>query len=820
MDSKRARSEDPAAAAMTQLADHPSASTLQPSLAMAVRHHQAGRLADAEVIYREILSQEPNQPEVLHLLGALCAQNGQGDSAIELVSRAISLKQDAIYYDTLARSLKSCGRLDDAIAAYRDALRLKPDFAGAQNNLGVALRAAGEVRESQAAFRAAINTNPNFAEAHNNLGNLLIEVGRFDAAIAACRRATALKPSYGDAFNNLGNALMGKRTIADAVAAYRRALQINSNHVEAWNNLGIALYEAHAMEDSIAALQQALQLRPGYAEAHNNLGNTLRRLGRLADALAAYQAAIHLKPNYAQAHNNLGVVLWETGSHDRAIVSCKKALQLKPGFAEAHNSLGNVLRDRGDLDQAIVHFETALELNPEYAEAHSNLAVVLKDQARHDEAIEHATRAISIRPDHPAHSNLIYLRHFRPDGDPIAIAREQADWHRLHAEPLVSNVAPHANVRDPQRRLRIGFIAPYFRRHVVGLNILPVLREHNHEQFEIFCYSDVIRPDPLTEQFRGFADCWRNIVGLGDDRVAELICKDKIDILIDLSLHLSGNRLLVLARKPAPVQATFAGYPGGTGLNTIDYRITDPYLDPPTAGDADAFEKPIRLSSFWCYDESAMTAGMNEIPQTGSLPAKSNGHITFGCLNNFCKVNDRVLQLWARVLQAVPNSHLLLLAPAGLARRRTANRFAQLGVATDRIEFVGHLPRKDYFKLYHRIDAGLDTFPYNGHTTSLDSLWMGVPMITLAGTTAVGRAGVSQLSNLGLTNLIAQTPEEFVQIAAGLASDIDQLSGLRSSLREKMRNSPIMDAKRFAGEMEPVYRTMWTNWCSVAARSL
>ena len=208
-----------------------------------------------------------------------------------------------------------------------------------------------------------------------------------------------------------------------------------------------------------------------------------------------------------------------------------------------------------------------------------------------------------------------------------------------------------------------------------------------------------------------------------------------------------------------------------------------------------------------------MTAGMNEIPQTGSLPAKNNGHITFGCLNNFCKVNDRVLQLWARVLQSVPGSHLLLLAPAGLARRRTANRFAQLGVATDRIEFVGYLPRKDYFKLYHRIDAGLDTFPYNGHTTSLDSLWMGVPVITLAGTATVGRAGVSQLSNLGLTDLIAQTPEEFVQIAVGLAADIDRLSALRSSLREKMRNSPIMDAKQFAGEIESLYRTMWTNWC-------
>jgi predicted O-linked N-acetylglucosamine transferase (SPINDLY family) len=799
---------------MTQLADHRGTSVISPSIGAAARHHQAGRLADAEIMYRELLAGDPDQPEVLHLLGALCAQNDRMDSAIELISRAISLKPEAaIFYETLARSLKSSGRLNEAIAAYRQALHLKPDFASAQNNLGVALCAAGDLSESQSVFRAAIKTNPEFAEAHNNLGHVLIEAGRFDDAITACRRATALKADYGDAFNNLGNALKGKRLINDALAAYRRALQINPAHAEAWNNLGIALYEARAPEDSIAAFRQSLQLRPGYAEAHNNLANAWRSLGRLADALASYRMALDIKPAYAEAHNNLGVVLWETGSHEQAIASCQKALQLKPDFSEAHNSLANILKDRGDFDQAIAHYESALELNSEYAEAHSNLAVALKDQARFDEAIDHARRAIAIRPDHKAHGNLIYLLHFHPDADRSAIQREQADWHRLHAEPLASGIAPHENVRNPERRLRIGYISPCFRRHVVGLNILPLLREHCHEQFEIFCYSDVVQTDSLTQQFKSYADCCRNIVGLADDRVAELIRQDKIDILIDLSLHLSGNRLLVLARRPAPVQMSFAGYPGSTGLRTVDYRITDPYLDPPMAEDAPPFERPLRLPSFWCYDESAMTAGMDEIPQISPLPAESVGHITFGCLNNFCKVNDRVLQLWARVLRAVPESHLLLLAPAGLTRRRTANRFAQLGVATDRIEFVGHRTRKDYSQLYNRIDVGLDTFPYNGHTTSLDSLWMGVPVVTLGGAAAVGRAGISQLSNLGLTSLIARTPDEFVRIAGDLAGNIDHLGALRSGLRTTMRQSPIMNAKRFAGSIETIYRTSWANWC-------
>lgn len=786
-------------------------------LAEAVGYHQAGRLDDAETIYREILSEQPNRPDVLHLLGALRGQTGQIDSAIELISRAINLKSDvALFYDTLARNLKMRGRLDDAIVAYRRALQLKPDFVGAMNNFGVALRAAGLFEESQSAFRDAIAIKPDFAEAHNNLGNLLIEARRFGEAIAACRRATAIRPNYGDAFNNLGNALMGNGLVEQALTAYRQALRIDPNHAEALNNLGIALYEVGSLDESISAFHDALRLRPTYAEAHNNLGNTLRSLGQLRAAIAAYQKAIEIKPAYAQAHNNLGVALWETNCHAQAVASCRTAIELNPDFPEAHNSLGNVLKDRGELDDAVSHYHRALELNPSYAEAHNNLAVALKDQARIDEAMIHATRAITLRPNPAAHSNLIYLLHFHPDSSPLAIKKEQANWYHLHAEPLAAEIIPREDVFHG-RRLRIGYITPYFRRHVVGLNILPLLREHNHEQFEVYCYSDVVAPDAVTAQCTALADQWRNIAGFSDARVAQLIRQDQIDILIDLSLHLSSNRLMVLARKPAPVQATFGGYPAATGLRTIDYRITDPLLDPPGQGDSSPFERPVRIDSFWCYDETAMTAGMQEIPHIGPPPALAAGHITFGCLNNFCKVNGRVLELWARVLLALPDSHLILLAPEGIARKNTIDRFTQLGVEADRIEFVGHQPRKEYLAVYNRIDVGLDTFPYNGHTTSLDSLWMGVPVVTLAGNSVVGRAGVSQLSNLGLNGLIAASPDEFVRTAIIAGSDLAWLVALRASLRQKMRDSVLMDAKHFAAEIESAYRMMRANWSGMRA---
>ena len=295
---------------------------------------------------------------------------------------------------------------------------------------------------------------------------------------------------------------------------------------------------------------------------------------------------------------------------------------------------------------------------------------------------------------------------------------------------------------------------------------------------------------------------------LRTQQVAERIRSDRIDILVDLALHTANNRLLVFARKPAPVQVTWLGYPGTTGLSAIDYRLTDPYLDPPGLFDAFYSEESIRLpDTFWCYDP------LTDQPPVNALPALENGFITFGCLNNFCKVNDGCLALWAQVLQAVPQSRLLLLAPRGQAREHVLARLQQEGIAAPRVEFADRQPRLEYLKLYHRIDLGLDPLPYNGHTTSLDAFWMGVPTLTLVGKTVVGRAGWSQLCNLGLKELAAETPEQYVALAAELAADLPRLQELRGTLRQRMLRSPLMDANRFARHVEQAYRQMWRRWC-------
>jgi predicted O-linked N-acetylglucosamine transferase (SPINDLY family) len=346
---------------------------------------------------------------------------------------------------------------------------------------------------------------------------------------------------------------------------------------------------------------------------------------------------------------------------------------------------------------------------------------------------------------------------------------------------------------------------------VVGLNFMPLAKGHGHDHFEILCYAGVERPDGITEKLRQWADQWRNTAGLLDEALAEMIRSDGVDILVDLTQHLAGNRLPLFARKPAPVQVSFAGYPESTGLEAIRYRISDRWLESQMEvrrSEMGSAERVYLIESFWCYAPCGM-----ELPVQG-LPAQETGRITFGCLNHFCKVNDSLLQLWARVLKAVHDSRLVILSSEGSHRQRTWEFLAAEGIESHRVKFVSPRPRKEYFELYHDVDIVLDTFPYNGHTTSLDALWMGVPVVSLCGERPVSRAGLSQLSNLGLPELVAFTGDQYVEIAAGLANDIPRLKELRATLRPRMEKSVLMDGAHFARQIEACYRSMWREWCA------
>jgi predicted O-linked N-acetylglucosamine transferase (SPINDLY family) len=527
-----------------------------------------------------------------------------------------------------------------------------------------------------------------------------------------------------------------------------------------------------------------------------------QQAGHLAAAEALYRKILDADPSHPEVHYNLGIVLSSAGRRVEAVACYRLALELRPAFPEAANNLGAALRRLGHMDEAEANLREALRFRPDFADAWNNLGAVLKATAQMEDAIACFERAVQLQPGHAGlHSNLVFALLYSAAYDATAHLRAAQRWNAQHAIPLRPSIRACDNDRTSERRLRIGYLSQYFRWHCQALFLTPLLSQHDHERFEILCYSDTADEDATSARLRGYADCWRSTVGLADEAVAALIRQDRIDVLVDLTLHMAHNRLLVFARRPAPVQVTWLGYPGTTGVETIDYRLTDPWLDPPGENDPLYSETSYRLPDcFWCYDP------LTDRPLVNELPARRNGWVTFGCLNNFCKVTDDVLATWGRVLHAVPTAHLVLLAPPGRCRQRVTDR---LDVAVDRIRFVEFVPRPQYLERYHDIDLCLDTFPYNGHTTNLDGFWMGVPVVSRRGSGAVSRAGLCMLTQVGLTELVASSADEFVRIAVELATNLDRLASMRAGLRERLTRSPLMDAQRFARSLETAYQTMW-----------
>jgi predicted O-linked N-acetylglucosamine transferase (SPINDLY family) len=600
----------------------------------------------------------------------------------------------------------------------------------------------------------------------------------------------------------------GRVQLADATC--RQVIALAPDHSAAWHLLGLISRDTGNHDFAVECLERALQLNPGDPAAHNNLGILLKNQGKLDEAVACYARALQLKPDFIQACNNLGNAWQLLGRLDEAIASCRQAIQIAPSFTDAYVTLGNALKDQGKLDEAAASYEHALALNRNLPAAQNNLGHVLKERGQLDEAIACYRRAMELRPDFAAyHSNLAYTLNFHPGFEPRSILEEHRAWNRRHAEPLAKGIEPHTNDRSPERRLRVGYVSPDFRSHSVGRFMVPLLQAHDHNRLEVFCYSSVRKPDEYTASCQASASTWRNVRGMSDDQVAQTILRDRIDILVDLTMHMADNRLRVFALKPAPVQVTYLAYCGTTGLETIDYRLTDGYLDPLDHDTSCYSEQSIRLpETYWCYRPMA------EAREVSSLPGSRNGYVTFGSLNNFCKVTHPALVAWSRLLHSVPESRLLLHTRQGAHRDLLLAFFEQQGILRQRIILTDWLNATEYFRLYDQIDLALDPFPYGGGTTTCDALWMGVPVVSLAGQTAVSRGGFSILSNLGLADLVAFDPDRYVEIAGKLAADLSRLAELRTSLRGRMQQSPLMDEPRFARNIEAAYRHMWYRWCA------
>ncbi|HZZ57347.1 MAG TPA: tetratricopeptide repeat protein [Opitutaceae bacterium] len=705
----------------------------------------------------------------------------------------------------------AAGDLAGARAHYLQVLGAEPKSAQALFLLGIVEMQEGKLDAALWRIEQAIAAAPEVTRYWYGCGEVLTRLGRFADAAAAYRRILAAEPAMAEAHYALGVALQSQGDPGGAAAAFLEALRLRPeyrNDAGYSVNLGLAYCDLRQFAEAVAMLEQATRLNPQLPEAAFNLANALAGAGRTLEAAEWYVRAITLRPNYGAAFNNLGNVLRQEGEFKAALEAFEQAERAEPESTAPANNLAGLYRRLGRLDEAETVLERALKAHPGSAATLSNLGNVRKENADMTGAIECFRRAVALAPaDSIAHGNLVYSLTFVA-ADAAPVLAEARRWNERHAAPLQPKARAHRNDRTPGRRLRVGYVAGDFREHCQSLFTVPLFTHHDRDAVEIFAYSSVERPDALTARLRGLAGTWREVRHLNDEELAALIRRDEVDVLVDLEMQMSNGRPLVFARKPAPVQIAWLAYPSTTGMDAIDAVFSDPRLAPPGA-ERDYAERLVRLpDTFWCYDP--LTDG----PAAGGLPAGPSGPVTFGCLNAPYKITEHTLRLWCGVLRSVPNSRLVVLGPTGRHQGDFLARFASAGIDPARVTVQGFLPRTEYLESYRRIDLALDTFPYNGHTTSLDAYWMGVPVVTRVGPAAVGRAGLSQLHHLGLLDLAADSDEGFVTQAVALAHDRPRLADLRQDLRARMQKSPLMDAPRFARGVESAYRALWREWCA------
>ncbi len=600
--------------------------------------------------------------------------------------------------------------------------------------------------------------------------------------------------------------------LPDAAAFLEQVLRADPDHHDALCRYAMLALAARRPEVALRVAARGATVYPGSAIAQNILGVVFRINGRLADAIERLRSAVALDPDFFDAEVNLGNALLDAGDPQAALPCYQKALALNPRAASVHNNLGNLYRELRRPTDALAAYRRAIALEPTHAGAHGNLGNALKDLGDTEAAIASFRRSLALAPNAPeVWSNLLLTMNCLDQIEPEAIAVEHRAYG-AHFARLVPPMPLPAEARRPGR-LRVGYVAADFRKHVVATFFEPLLDAHDTSVIEVFCYYNQPRGDEVTERIRARAEHFLPVSGMSDRQLAERIRHDGIDVLIDLTGHTADNRLPLFFLQPAPVQATWLGYLGGTGVPTIGWRLTDVHVDPLTAADTPGLEMPWRLpNTLWCYRPHAVA------PDVGPSPIATEGHVTFTCLNNPGKVSLAALAAWSEILRALPDARLLLLTSPDAGRVDSLRQyFDERGVASARIEFVSRVPLPEYLALYHRADIGLDTFPYTGGATTCDAAWMGVPVVTLAGNRPFARSGASILTNLGLAELVTESVDCYIGAAIALAEDRPRLERLRPELRPRMRASPLTDESRFARDFEAALHEMWIRSAGASA---
>ena len=810
----------------------------------------ASRSRDALSVVDNFLAQTPGHLDVLIQRVQVLQNLMQSEEAIAVARMVVALHPNvARSHHVLGVALLKGDHPNEATSAFKEAVRLDPGSIDTWINYGVALKETGDLEGAEDCYRRALEDAPNDPVIHNNLGNVVATAGRAEEAVSHYRQAVELDPTYADAKANLGVALRDAGNTDEALEFLERAQKEHPLHAVLLNAYGNTLRQAERTEDAIKILERALEVHPNFAEAHNNLGlayaleqrmglaaKHLRRAAELRpdapiinnnygalmlrtfnfeEAVKALKNAVASDPDYDDALINLGVAHYMRGEADDAIAAYRRVIERNPENGFARYSLGVSYLEDQRLEEAEREIRYALKLDPDNAMAHNTLGVLLLEQHHVAESLEEMRRAADVNT-HSApvfYSNYAFASLYGPTATNDEIFEIHKEFGRRFASSESDTDRPHKNVRDPDRKLKIGYLSPDFRAHSVSYFFEALIASHDRSKYEIVLYSDTTRKDVVTHAMRTAADVWVESGGLTDEDFAARVENDGIDILVNLGGHTSGNRLPMCALKPAPIQIEYLGYPETSGVPAMDYRLTDGRADPEGEADTRCTEALVRLPRcFHCYRSG-------KAPDPAPAPHIEAGHVTFASFNVLPKITEPAIEAWSKILKAVPGSRFFIKCKQLRDKRvqdRVLDDFAKHGIGPDRIEMAAFVASvTEHLQRYAKVDLALDTFPYNGTTTTCESLYMGVPVLTLRGENHRGRVGLSLLHAMGLDEeFVADSVEDYISRAVAWGNNPQRLADIRGELRPRMEASPLRDEIGFTRELESTYRELWKKWCS------
>ncbi len=721
----------------------------------------------------------------------------QSNNAAQLVNEALSFHQQ--------------GRIAEAEALYKSALNINPNDFDALHMLGIVHAQRGQFADAENCLRKALAVDKSVLPCWHNYGTILAKLKRFDESVASYQSALKLNPNYPPIYGDLGNSLFALGRFEEALANYDKQLSLIPNHGDAWVGRGNVQYEFGKYDEAAASFDKAIAINPQLATAWVGRGSVLLSRRRYDEALAAYDKALALKPDMAEAWAGRANVFATKQRFPEAIQNLDRATELDPDYAEAWATRGDVLLELNQLEKAEQALERALALKPTHPQAWAGQGRRLFALGRFQDALTCFDKALAIKPSEQGWlTNKIFALDFVPGTNFAKHQAVRAEWWRRFGEPTSSTrVATYDKSRDPKRRLVLGYVSADFRQHSAAFTFRPVLTNHDKTQFEVVCYSCNSQDDDVTKTFKVVADRWYDVADSSDDDLAQKIRADQIDILIDLSGHSMGNRLLTFARKPAPVQVSAWGHATGTGVATIDYLFSDPVAIP---------EAVRHLFAEKIYDLPCVIA-TEPLPEGIPAPDSSvfkDGRCTFGVFNRTSKISDEAVNTWARILADVPKARLLMKdtaldsAPIMVSLR---DRFLACGVAADRLEFMGSTPRQQHLEAYGRVDISLDPFPHNGGVSTWESLRMGIPVVTQLGESLSGRTSGAILASIGMSEWIAENADAYHAIAVEFATNAARLAQAREHLPSRIASSASGDVARYTRAVEAAYREMWQIYC-------